>query len=179
MSAKLRYWPLLLLSRLPWPVLEGISGICSALLSQFPGYRLGLVEENLRKAFPELAAAQRRKMARDFYAHFSDQLLSILKSLSASMQDLRQRFVFDNPEIFLPVIESGKSAVIYVAHLGNWEWFSVLPRAVSAPVYSLYLPLSNGYFDGLMRLVRERFGIRTLPSSKAYRTLLELRRKGE
>ncbi len=179
MSAKMRYWPLLLLSRLPWPILERISGFCAVLLSHFPGYRRSLVAKNIQRAFPEKDPAQQKKLAKAFYAHFSDQLLGILKSFSASEKELQERFVYGNPNIFDPALEKGKSAMIYVAHLGNWEWFSLLPKAVSSPVYSLYLPLSNRYFDGLMRFGRERFGIRTLPSSKAYRVLLELRKKGE
>lgn len=176
---KFKYYPLYLFSLLPLVVLYRISSFLYWLIYRILTYRKKVVLANLRNAFPKDHDDQIEKKASDFYKHFADLLVESLKTASLSNFELDQRFVYKNIDVLRREIVHGKSIILYTAHLGNWEWFAGITSHLKCPVYSLYLPLSNRYMNGWMISLRERFGLKTLSASKAFRYLLQRSLSGE
>lgn len=67
-----------------------------------------------------------------------------------------------------------QSVIIVLGHLGNWEWggagFSLNCRQ---PLYVLYHPLHNKYFDKLVYKMRTRLGTRLIPMHDSLRGILK------
>jgi KDO2-lipid IV(A) lauroyltransferase len=141
-------------------------------------YRRDVVKENLQRSFKKNPPKELLKIEKKFYHHFCDVLFESLKTLSISKSDFKKRFKFRNPDLLQQLYDEDKSIILYAAHQGNWEWFSSLPLlAPSYQVLSFYQPLSNKYFDGLMKTIRERFGVICIESNKGFKTLLHYRSK--
>lgn len=65
-----------------------------------------------------------------------------------------------NPEILQPYFDQGRSVILAGGHYGNWELFAVAIRqSISHEAVALYKPLSNAYFDELMRRTRSKYGL--------------------
>lgn len=176
---RFKYFPLQALSTLPLMVLYWFSSVLYYLLCYVLRYRKKVVIKNLIRSFPDDTPLQIAHKCKAFYRHFADLLMESLKGASISYDSLSKRFQYLNPGILEHDLQVGRSVILYTAHIGNWEWFSGLGRTMTFPVYTLYLPLSNPYFDGWMKKNRERFGIHALSASKAFRFLLKKDQAGE
>ncbi|MDC1105229.1 lysophospholipid acyltransferase family protein [Prolixibacteraceae bacterium] len=175
---KVKYAPFYLASLLPFWVLYIFSDIGFILLYWVIRYRRDVVSSNLMHAFPEKTIAERKKIERGFYRYFCDVFLEMLKVLTVSEESIKKRYVVENSEYIEDLFRQNKSVVLYATHHANWEWFSIFPLSISHHVTAFYKPLRNSYFDGLMLLLRERFGVECIPSKKGYRACLKQRRDG-
>lgn len=175
----IKYFPLILFSRLPFPVLYGISSLLYFIIYYLFGYRKKVVYQNLQWAFPDKSRNELKTIVKDFYRHLGDVIVETLKSASMHRQEFRSTYAYTNPELPERYLKQGKSITIYAAHLGNWEWLISLPLPFDKPVYGIYLPLSNKYFDRFMIRIRERIGMQCVAANKAYKFLLDRWKAGE
>jgi KDO2-lipid IV(A) lauroyltransferase len=88
---RLLTWPLLALAHLPLVVLHGLAGLLYLLLRYVVRYRWGVVIENLRKSFPEKNAAEVERIGHQFYWHFAQVVVEILKLAAISPTELQRR----------------------------------------------------------------------------------------
>ncbi len=91
-------------SRLPMPVLYGISSGLSALMSRFRIYRYKVIEDNLRKAMPELSDRERKKVIKRYYGHLADSIVETLKLLSISDKELKEKWNFTASNSLTPML---------------------------------------------------------------------------
>lgn len=168
-----KYIPFYIFSWLPLFVLYFLSNAFYLLTFYLLRYRRKVVSENLQSAFPEKEPREIDAIAKDFYKHFCDLMIETLKLATLSKNEFQRRFHYSNPEVITKFLESNKSITIYAAHLGNWEWLISLPFPISKPVYGIYLPLSNAYFNTFMIRIRQRFGMLCIPAYKTYKFLLD------
>lgn len=168
-----------LLALMPLKVLYLLSDLLYFLLYRIIGYRRKVVEDNLAQCFPEMPAAQRCSVARDFYRNFADNLVETVKLLHISDKEIERRIQFRNVDIIDKLTAQGKSVAVYFSHCGNWEWApSVTLHATSNGVEycQVYRPLKNKAFDKLMLKIRSRFGSLSLPKATVLKDLILLRR---
>lgn len=147
----------------PFWVLYIISdGICF-LLYTIIGYRKSVVRKNINYAFPEKNIQEKREIERRFYKNLTDIILESLKGYTISEKEILKRFNVTNPEILDEYYKQGKSLILVVAHMGNWELAtgSVVKDFKHKPVV-LYKPLSNKYIDEFVYKQRKRFGLELL-----------------
>ena len=111
-----------LLSRLPFPVLHGLSDILYFLLAYGIRYRRRVIQTNLAQAFPEKTPAERQAILSGFYRNFADLIVETLKLPDLTADDLRSRTPFTNPEAVRPYLSAGKPVLIMASHQCNWEW---------------------------------------------------------
>ncbi|MFT4062405.1 MAG: lysophospholipid acyltransferase family protein [Edaphocola sp.] len=164
-----------LLSLLPFRAMYALSDAVFVLLYRLGGYRKKVVSENLRNAFPEKPEAERQAIATKFYRHLCDNLLESLKLLTISPKQLLRHCSFTPASIalFSRLAAEGKSAVLITSHYGNWEWAgSVFPLQMRQPLYSLYYPLENKYFDACIKKMRGRTGARLVAVNDTLRTMI-------
>lgn len=86
-------------------------------------YRVGLVDENLRYAFPEKTEKERLAIRHEFYIHFANIFVEAIwfGALCGSRRLRRSRIVeVVNPEV-LNKFYKDRSVVIMSSHSGNWE----------------------------------------------------------
>ena len=176
-NTKLKFAPFYLISYLPLSVLHAFSDIGFVLLFYVIKYRRRVVSENLSNSFPEKTKEERLKIEKDFYQYFCDLMIGTIKALTMSRADVKERFSIKNPELIQKYFKQKKSILMYTAHQGIWEWVTLMPLFLPYQMTSFYQPLSNGYFEELMKIIRERFGMICVPSNKGYRSILEFEKK--
>ena len=148
------FWYLVAL--LPFPVLYLLSDGLYLLMSRVVRYRHKVIWKNLKNSFPEKTDNELRLIERGFYHWFCDYIVETLKLITMSKEQLMKRMTFTGTEELNRILSEGKSAGVYLGHLGNWEWITSLPYWVdNALCCQLYHPLENEYFDRLFKYVRE------------------------
>ena len=139
-------------------------------------YRRQVIETNLEKAFPEKSDRERAAIRRQFYHHLCDLLLETFKTLTCSPAFAKRhcRFDPDTEALFRHYATRGQSIFIVMGHYGNWEWagnsFSLLCKQ---PLYVIYHPVKNRYFNRFTIRMRKRFGTGLIPMKEVYRELVK------
>ncbi|RTE55207.1 lipid A biosynthesis acyltransferase [Arenibacter aquaticus] len=171
--SRVKFIPFYLVSVLPMWLLYWMSDVLYVLLYYVIGYRRKVVYTNLRNAFPVKSESEIEQIAKDFYRHLCDIVLESFKRLTIREKTIKKRLRIKNPELIQKYVEEQRSILLYTAHQGNWEWLVFLPLMFPYSSNTFYKPIKNNYFDGLFRIMRERFGVNCVESDKGYRTIIE------
>ena len=172
-------WLLLALARLPMAVLYVLARVIYGLIAYVVRYRQRVVLDNLRRSFPEKGEAEIRRIARQFYWHFAQVLVEILKLAAISPAALRRRVRFTNPELMTRHFAENRPVLSLGSHRGNWEWI-LSGAALEFPELAagVYKPLNNKFFEHFMRRLRTRLGARAVPMLATLRYLVQHRGQG-
>ena len=147
-----------LVSKLPFPVLYLLSDGIYVVVYYLIGYRKDLVLHNLKIAFPEKNVDELKKIRKDFYHHFVDIFMEMIKTFTISEKELEKRYKFINTSVIDTLADQNKSIVLIGSHYGNWEWASQLSLFVKHQFVVTYTRIQNKFFDKWVRSSRERFG---------------------
>ncbi|MEM7016655.1 MAG: lysophospholipid acyltransferase family protein [Pseudomonadota bacterium] len=166
------------LSKLPLPILYGVSTFVYLIVYYIAGYRRNTAYKNLQNSFPDKSEAELQQLAKQFYRNLSDITLESVKSISIQQSELERRVKFTNPEVLNECFEQDQSVILMTMHQCNWEWLLLAASAkLPKPVAAIYKPLHNPKIDVLMREIRSRFGAELIPAKQ---TMVEvMRRKKE
>jgi KDO2-lipid IV(A) lauroyltransferase len=148
-----------LFSRLPMRILYIKSDVFFFLIYYVFRYRKKVVLENLKLAFPEKSEAERIKIAKGFFKHFTDLFMESVKAFSISEKEILKRYTYKNPEFVNNYTKQGRSIVLVAAHQANWEWSISLPLVLDGKINGAYTKLGNTYFEKAVRTSREKFGV--------------------
>ncbi len=164
------------IGKIPFKMLYGISDGLYFLIYHVVGYRKKVVRKNLTECFPEKTPEELKKIEKDFYHNFSDNLLETMKTGSMSDVEISRRMKFTNIEEVNDVLRSGQSVALFLGHYGNWEWISSMPihlykGAVAAQIYH---KLSNPAVDKLMLESRASHGAENVEMHKTARFITHL-----
>lgn len=134
------------------------------LMTVFP-YRQKIVEENLRRSFPEYSEKEIQKLKRKFYRHFSDLLAEGVKNLSISKKDLQKRYTVKNPEVMEELYKNSKSVILVSGHFNNWEWLITAQNFLfKHQAMGIGMPMTSKFWDKKINERRERFGMKVIHS---------------
>src|ERR1700733_3004259 len=160
------------ISLLPFAALYLLADFFYFITWYIIGYRKKIVFKNLLIAFPEKTAAERKKIAKEFYHHFWDNWIEALKLLSISKKELLKR-VSGNMEALENIYKAGNSCHVLMGHQFNWEWANafVMMRDRFA-LLAAYSPLSNKVLDRLFLKLRRRFRTVLIPYNDMRRGML-------
>lgn len=173
-------YPLIwLVSRLPLPVLYGLSDGVYFLVYHLVGYRRKVVRDNLRLVFPEFPEKQRRKIERKFYRHLCDMFLEMAKTMGMKPEQIMERFTFSNLELIRRLEDEGKSMMIVFPHYASWEWAIILDRHIRSRGFGIYQPINNPYFDQWVRDVRGKFGMTLITTKQTREAVAQNRKEGQ
>jgi KDO2-lipid IV(A) lauroyltransferase len=152
----LTYPILLAVSLLPYPLLYGLSNLLSFVLHRIVGFRIKVVQKNLKLSFPDLSDIERYAIERDFYKNICDVFLEMAKNLTISEKQIKKRFKFENMHLINAHEEKGESTILLLGHYSNWEGMLSIGYHLLAKGYGIYTPLSNKYFDRLIARSRKK-----------------------
>jgi KDO2-lipid IV(A) lauroyltransferase len=148
-----------LFSRLPMRILYIKSDVFFFLIYYVFSYRKKVVLENISLAFPEKTEAEKIKIAKKFFKHFTDLIIESVKYFSISEKEIKARYKFINPELVDHYGKKGQNIIIVGAHQGNWEWSTSMPLALETTVLGAYTKIANKYYEKVIKKSRMRFGI--------------------
>ncbi|WP_375416660.1 lysophospholipid acyltransferase family protein [uncultured Hymenobacter sp.] len=170
---------LLGVASLPRPLLYGLAEGFYLLLAYVVRYRWRVVQENLRHSFPEKTEAERQRLGRAFYRHFSQVIVEILMLARMPAAELARRVRFTNPELLGNPFAQNQLVLSLGSHMGNWEWIlSAAAGQFPGRAAGVYKPLTNPFFEQFMRRLRTRLGAAAVPMRATLRYLVERRGQG-
>jgi KDO2-lipid IV(A) lauroyltransferase len=166
-----------LLSRLPLRALYAFSAFLSFLAYHVVRHRREVIREQIESVFPALTAAERDAIHKAFVRNFCDVMVEVLKSVTMSDAEMRERVRIRHLELPLARLDAGQSTLFVTSHLGNWEWLlHGVSLQLNYPVDAAYKPLHDAWAERVMLMVRSRFGARLVPAKELLADFL--RRRG-
>jgi len=73
-------------------------------------------------------------------------------------EQMAKHAVFHNLEVLDRYAEQNKSVVLLCGHYANYEWVLSLANQIEHEGFGIYSPLSNKYFDRLIKRIRKKNG---------------------
>lgn len=142
------------------------------------GIRRDVVEEQLRRAYPDRGDAWREQVARASYEHLGREGMMLLRLSRLGRDDVIAATDIDGLEALRAAVDDGRGAVLVAGHFGNWEIGGGSIAARGVPVDAVARPQGNPHFDRLINRARERFGITVIRQGGATKEALRSLRKG-
>jgi Kdo2-lipid IVA lauroyltransferase/acyltransferase len=166
-----------ILSRIPMPALYGFAGFLYFLAYYVVRHRHRIIRDQLAMVFPDLSAAERTRIHKQFLRNFCDVLVEVLKSVSMSEAQMRASVRIANLQAAEGYLGAGQSVMFVTSHLCNWEWLlHGVTVQLGHPVDAAYKPLHDQWAEKLMLGIRTRFGARLIPAKQLLADFL--RRRG-
>jgi KDO2-lipid IV(A) lauroyltransferase len=146
---------------IPFRILYFISDGMYFFLYRVIRYRRKVVEENLRRSFPDISEKELKKLIRGSYKNLADIFVEGIKGFTMTDAQYLKRYKVKNTEILQPFREEKKSAIFLPAHYGNWEWGTkATPLHLGfKQVIIIYKPLSNKPADLFFKKHRSHKGL--------------------
>lgn len=176
--ARLKYIHFYLFSLFPMFILYLLSDLGYFILFYLVRYRRKVVQKNLKNSFPDKRGTELKKLEKAFYRHFCDLTFEIGKVLTAPKSWGLKHLKVTNPELLQKYHQQNRSVILFMGHYGNWEMFSYLPFISPFVLTAFYRPLSNKYFNDIVKSIRERFGGISIESNRGYKELMKFKQKG-
>lgn len=150
--------------------MDVVSGILYAVLTGVFPYRKKVIEKNGREALG-LEGKALTEFRLGFYRHFADVVAEILAGFALSAEAITQRVTWEM-NAFVHATHENPRVVVLTGHMGNWEWQLVGGcAAFGGHVVGVYQPLSQTFFDEVMRAMRSRGGAVLAAQRQLLRTL--------
>jgi KDO2-lipid IV(A) lauroyltransferase len=162
-----------LIGLLPYCVLYyGLAPFIYFVCYHLLGYRRGVVRSNLEAAFPEKSPEERRTIEKRFYHQLSENMVDVIDMTSMSPRELKRRMRVDNMEQTDAEIGTN-NWIAALAHIGEWEYFSVYSIDHHYPNIGVYHPLSSKVMDCFMLYIRRRFGMEVAAMNSLARPVMK------
>jgi KDO2-lipid IV(A) lauroyltransferase len=161
-----------LFSLLPMPLLYGFSYVIYLLVFHLFSYRKMVVIQNISRSFPEKKYEEIKGIVTGFYRSFCDTMAEILKSVSASSKQQKEKIELINFELIMNQIKQGKQVIASMGHCGNWEILNIIPLMLGIKAYAVYKPLSAKYMDCLFLKIRSHFGMNMITDKSVVKYLI-------
>lgn len=160
------------ISILPHRLFYGFSDIAFFFVYHVFGYRRKVVQNNLNLVFPEKSKQEIFSIEKDFYKHFCDTFLEMIKTMNLSKKAVAKKYNVINPEVLLE-IEKERSIIILCAHYANWEWNVSINNYVNSKGYAVYQKVNNSYFDKFIRKTRARWNTTLITQAQTAKTVIQ------
>jgi KDO2-lipid IV(A) lauroyltransferase len=169
-----------LISILPFWLLYRVSDLFYFVIYIVLGYRKDVVVQNLRNSFPEKTDKEIRLITKQFYVFFCDWMVETIKSISISKSEAIKRCHFTNTKILDKYYKENKKLIFVMGHMGSFELGGAEMATNSKyKLYTVFKPLSNKYFDQLIKRKRVRFGNKIIAMNDTFRTMYKLKDSSE
>ena len=146
-----------IISKLPFRLFYWFSDCIYILVYYIIGYRKKIVRNNILIALPHISEEKRLVIEKKFYHHMCDMFLEMIKTMSISSEEMKQRFKITNIELLKEYEQKNKSIILLAAHYASWEWLLSINESTSFKCYGVYKKVNNKYFDAKVRAIRSKF----------------------
>lgn len=163
---------------LPFKVLYLLSDIIYFVIYYVARYRRKVVRDNLVNSFPEKSLPEIVEIEKKFYSSFCDYIVETLKLMRMSPERIKKHIRFEGVEKVEQMLSGeGKSSMVYIGHLFNWEYITSLTLHFKNPEIrfgQIYHPLENMDMDRLFLELRGQYGSESIAMKNTLRRILEL-----
>ena len=167
-----------IIGNLPFSIIYLISNFLSFVVHNVVGYRVTVVENNLKSSNLNLSQSQIKSLKNKFYSHFCDIYLEMIKLDCLTKKQIEDRFKVLNPEIANNFFSKGKSVILMVSHYGGYEWCTTLNNYFEHQVAAIYTPLKDKELEKLTLKSRKKHGIELISRYNALDKIRNLENSG-
>jgi Kdo2-lipid IVA lauroyltransferase/acyltransferase len=129
-------------------------------------------------AFPDLAPAARRGLARRAAQHGGVTALEMCRVYARPLDDTLRRLSVEGLEHLKAVMAAHGRALVLTAHLGNWELLAAAHRLAGYPLAIVVRPLDSAWLNAFAHGVRTKTGVELVDKRGALRPVLAALRRG-
>ncbi|MBC19617.1 MAG: lipid A biosynthesis acyltransferase [Planctomycetaceae bacterium] len=134
------------------------------LISDVLKIRAGVIDENLRFAFPNLSAEERVTLRRMHWRHL---LLMVHEIANANrkihLTNWRDHIQFHNKQQLVHTLLERRPKVLVSGHFGNFEVSGVIVGLFGFSMFTIARPLDNPFLDDFFNKQRATYGLQMLP----------------
>jgi KDO2-lipid IV(A) lauroyltransferase len=158
-----------------------VSDLLFPLIYHVVRYRRKVVRSNLINSFPDKSKREIISIERKFYHYFCDVFIEAMYRINMTPQEVNRRITFENVELIEKIYAENKSAMLMMAHYGNWEWVSALSLHLpkESPLYGVYKRLTNADFDAMTYRLRLKYNMGNIEMRNLFKTMLQMGKAGE
>lgn len=155
-----------------------LSDFLSFILLRVVKYRVDVVRYNLKSSNLKLTEKDIKKLIKNFYSHFCDIYLEMIKLDRMNKIDVEKRLKVLNPEIANKYLKEDKSVILLVSHYGGYEWCTALDYFFEYKVAAIYTPLKDKELENLTIKSRARHGMKLISRYNALNDIRDLEKSG-
>jgi KDO2-lipid IV(A) lauroyltransferase len=133
---------------------------------------------NIEQAFPDFAAADRRRVCRASFQHLGLMFTELCLALTESPERTLERITLDGVNHLRQTMEAHGRALVLTAHLGNWELLTLGHQLAGVHASVVVRPLDAPWLDGVADRLRRQAGIELIDKRGALRSVLGALRRG-
>jgi KDO2-lipid IV(A) lauroyltransferase len=173
-------WPVVkILGALPRPLARTLGLLLAGAVYHLHGCLRKVGLRNLEIAYPEMAAAERRKIVRGVFVSLGRQLAEFCQFPRYTRDNVSQVAVYEGFENFDAAQRRGKGVLFLTAHLGGWEVGSFVHSIHGHRLRIVVRALDNPYLDRMVERYRTLHGNSTFEKQDFARGLISAMRAGE
>ncbi len=170
---------LVVLRALPYRVSVAVSELLGLVSGAVVPKWRRVADANLRRAFPRLDGAGRRRITRGVYRNLGRVAFALAQCPHWTADRTCKRVEFRGLEYFRAARLRGRGVLLLTAHLGNWELGALAHGAVVGPLCVMVRPLDNPRLDRLVTKLRSAHGNRVITKANSARLVLRALRNNE
>jgi len=125
-----------------------------------------MVLNNLEIAFPEKSPKERLRIRKEFYRHFVDIFMEMIKTSSITGDELLRRMHPTNELEFSEFLKENPTTILMTSHHANYEWLLGLNQILPNPAYVIYKKVQNKYLDNFVKKTRAKFNCILIPTKE-------------
>jgi len=148
------------------------------LAKKFPKLKR-TARRNLEIAFPEMADAEKEKIALGTFESLGRHLGFVSHFKKFKLESVRDLVDVVGKEHFDEAHATGRGILFFTGHFGSWEVFNLLPPAFGYGMNILVRRIDNPLVENFVDNMRTRFGSVTLDKTKSARTMFRALENGE
>jgi KDO2-lipid IV(A) lauroyltransferase len=166
-------------SVLPRSICLSIGGALGSIIYSIDRKHRQIALSNLNTAFSsQFSIAKQKKLARASFKHFGRVFAEIIKTRSMKKEKIRSFISVEGIEHLENALQKGKGALIFSAHLGNWEMATALVSQIGK-VNVIARPLDNKQLEDELLQIRKKFGANVIYKQQAARPILRVLKDNE
>jgi KDO2-lipid IV(A) lauroyltransferase len=140
--------------------------------------RQRLAEANITASFPELSAAEVRRVRQESVRNICRTMVELLKLPSLSPEDVRALTDTSRLTALRTALDQGTGVIVLCAHFGNWEWLGAILAQERVPIHVIARDAPHSLTARLINEARASHGMRVI-GREDLRGMLGALRAGE
>lgn len=140
--------------------------------------RADVVEDQLRRAFPDRDDGWVRTTAEGAYEHLAREAMMLIRLSRLGREAVIEATEVDGLEALRDALADGTGALVVSGHLGNWEIGGASLAARGVPFDAVARRQANPVIDRMINRARERFGMTIIRMGGATKESLRSLRAG-
>lgn len=160
---------------LPLAACDGIARWLAWLFGDVLRIRGKITDENLREAFPDLSAAERKAIARRMWHHLFLFVCEIAQtSRRINRQNWHKHVRIVGEEKLVRLLMTGRPMLLVTAHFGNFELAGYLLSLFGYRIHTVARPLDNRFLDRFLQRFRGSQGQEMLSKQSDYARIRDI-----